>query len=404
MPDLPTLWIVSELYYPEMTSTGYYITTITEGLAREGRVRVICGQPNYSSKGILAPRSEVRNGVEIFRVASTRLNKNLIRNRVVNMATLAASTFWRGLRSFRAGDRTLVVTTPPVLPFSVAAAALLKGSAYTLLIHDAYPEQLIAVGALRPNSVPVRIIRFLNRWLYKHAAKIIVVGRDMKELIERNSTGLDIPIVNIPNWAETQLVRPQDRAANPLLADLGLLDKFVVLSAGNLGRPTDVATIADCAELMLGDTDVHFVFVGDGAKLPWLKEQVAKRGLTNVTLVGPLPREEQSIFLNACDVALITFVDGMLGAAVPSRMYNLLAAGKPIVAVVDDESEVSRVIREENVGRCAPGHDPAMLRTAILGLKARPDELEDMRHRARSAAESRYSPATAVAAYKEALT
>ncbi|HTH50668.1 MAG TPA: glycosyltransferase family 4 protein, partial [Pyrinomonadaceae bacterium] len=399
MPKTPCLWIVSELYYPEMTSTGYYLTTIAEGLSADRVVRVICGQPNYANRDLTAPKHDEHNGVEIFRVVGTRLDKNRIVNRLVNMLTFGTSVFASCLRRLRHGDHVMVVTTPPLLPFFVGVAALLKGSAYTLLIHDAYPEQLIAVGALRSDSLPARVVDFLNRWLYKHASKIVVVGRDMKELFEKKTAGLDVPVIYIPNWAELDAVQPTDRHKNPLLEKLGLMYKFVVISAGNLGRPTDVETLVECADSMREDADIHFLFVGNGARMPWLREQVQKRGLTNITLAGAMPREEQNVFLNACDAAVITFVDGMLGAAVPSRLYNLLAAGKPVIAVVDESSEVAQVITEENAGRVVRANDPVELKAAILAMKDAPDELRKMGANARAAAETKYSAQLAIESY-----
>src|SRR5438552_10172193 len=129
-----TLWVVTELYYPEETSTGYYLTRIAEGLSDVFDVRVLCGQPNYSSRGSRAPKHEIRKNVEIFRGAGTTLNKNVILFRLINIATLSATTFLRSLFRFRAGARVLVVTTPPSLPFIAAGAALFRGVSYTLLI------------------------------------------------------------------------------------------------------------------------------------------------------------------------------------------------------------------------------------------------------------------------------
>ncbi|MBV9240958.1 MAG: glycosyltransferase family 4 protein [Acidobacteria bacterium] len=399
----PRLWIVSELYYPEMTSTGYYVTTIAEGLASDREVKIICGQPNYSSRGTVAPKHEIRNGVEIFRVMSTRLDKNRVLNRVVNMITLGASTFWYALRRFNRGDHVMVVTTPPSLPFNTALAAMLKGSAYTLLVHDAYPEQLIAVGAVSARSPLVRSLHFANRWLYKHASKIIVVGRDMKALLEQKTHGLDIPVVCIPNWAELEQVRPESREGNLLLAKLGLEDKFVILSAGNIGRPTDIETVVNCADQLRAEPDIHFLFVGDGAKLPWLTAEVERRSLSNITFVGPMPREKQTVFLNACDIGLVTLVPGMLGAAVPSRLYNILAAEKPVLALADEGSEVATVIQEENVGWVDSSRDPRRLKELILMIVSQRQDLPAMGKRARAAAEAKYSPEIAIEAYRETL-
>src|SRR5688572_27378042 len=142
----PCLWVVTELYYPEETSTGYYLTRIAEGLTSKFEVKAISGQPNYSARGTRAPKHEFRNGVEIFRVAGTTLDKNVIVFRLINMFTLGFTTFLTALFKFRAGNRVLVVTNPPVMPFLMAAAALVRGAAYTLLVHDNYPEILIAAG------------------------------------------------------------------------------------------------------------------------------------------------------------------------------------------------------------------------------------------------------------------
>ena len=171
------LWVISELYYPEETSTGYYVTRIAEGLTDKFEVKAISGQPNYSARGVTAAKHQRHKGVEIFRVAGTRLDKNVIAFRLINMLTLSASVFWNALRRFAAGDRVLVVTNPPTMPFIVALASLFRGSVYTLLIHDNYPEILIAAKKMRASSFLAKVLAYFNRWLYKYAVKIIVVGQ-----------------------------------------------------------------------------------------------------------------------------------------------------------------------------------------------------------------------------------
>ncbi|HQU83944.1 MAG TPA: hypothetical protein PKY59_12490, partial [Pyrinomonadaceae bacterium] len=140
-----TLWVVTELYYPEETSTGYYLTRIAEGLTDDFDVKVLCGQPNYSARGVKAPSHEIHKNVEIFRAIGTTLDKNIIIFRLMNMLTLSLSIFFKAFFRFKSGDKVLVVTTPPSLPFITAFASLLKGSQYILLIHDNYPEILVAV-------------------------------------------------------------------------------------------------------------------------------------------------------------------------------------------------------------------------------------------------------------------
>lgn len=403
--DRKRLWVISELYYPEETSTGYYLTRIAEGLTNKFEVKAISGQPNYSARGTRAPKHEERNRVEIFRVAGTTLDKNVIIYRLLNMLTLSSSVFFSSLRRFRAGDRVLVVTNPPLVPFIVGLASQLRGSVYSLLIHDNYPEILIAAGKLKETSRFTQVLSYFNRWLYKHAAKIIVVGRDMDELMCRKTHGLDVPIAVIPNWAELETVSPASRSDNPLLVDLGLEDKFVVLYAGNMGPPNDIESTVDAARIFLDERDrrIQFLFIGAGIKKDWLLRQVARRELTNITVLDPKPRSEQSVFLNACDISLVSLVDKMLGVSMPSRTYNILAAGKPILAIAEPKSEVARVVEEENVGWTVPPNSPERLVQLLKHAIDKPDVLREMGERARRAAETKYSLEIAIGKYRAAL-
>lgn len=397
------LWVASEVYYPEEISTGYYLTSIAEGLAEDQETKVICGQPNYGARGTKAPKHEFRNGVEIFRAASTLLDKNVIAFRAINMLTLGVSVFFIALRRFRKGDRVLVVTAPPSLPFIIALAALIRGTGYTLLLHDCYPELLVATGKLKNNSFGVRIINYFNRWLYKHAEKMIVVGRDMKEMMLKKTAGLDIPIATIPNWADLETIRPCPKSENALLKSLNLQDKFVLMYAGNIGHPTDVESIIECAERLLDRPEFHFLFIGSGAKRGYVENQIASRDLKNVTYLGTRPRGEQVDFLNACDVALISLVGGTWGTAMPSRTYNILAAGKPILALTDEASELALVIAEEDVGHHTIPGNPDKLLALILEMHRNKSALSTMGERAYLAAKQKYSRAAAINRYREEL-
>jgi colanic acid biosynthesis glycosyl transferase WcaI len=399
----PRLWLISELYFPEVTSTGYYMTEIGSGLAENTQVKVICGQPNYFARDIRAPRREKYNGVDISRVAGTRFNKNIIALKLINMLSLGISIFFESLFSFRKGDKVLVVTTPPVLPFVAGIASLIRGTSYTLLIHDNYPEMVIAVGKTRSGSIFARSVEFANRWLFKHAAKIIVVGRDMQQLLLKKTAGLNIPIAIIPNWAEIDSVTPQSRESNELLKDCGIAEKFVFLYAGNMGRPNDIESLIKAADLLREETSLHFVFLGDGAKRRWLEQQIADLCLPNVTILPPQPREDQINFLNACDVGIVSLVSGMLGVSMPSRTYNLLAAGKPILAITETGSEIELVVSENDVGWIVPPDSPEKLADTIRTIYSSRTKLNEMGTRARLAAETEYGLQKALERYRKEL-
>jgi glycosyltransferase involved in cell wall biosynthesis len=396
------LWVVSEVYYPEVTSTGFYLTAIGEGLAEEFDVKVLCGQPNYFVRGTTAPKREIHNKAEIFRAAGTRLNKNVIAFRIINMLSLGLSMLYHQLRRFRRGDRVLVVTNPPNLPFVTALGSLIRGASYTLLIHDSYPETLIAVNKLKAKSLAVKAIDFLNRWLYKNARRIIVVGRDMQELVRNKAQGLDPRISVIPNWAELDDVQPRIKTENHLISELGLAKKLVFLHAGNIGHPTDVDTLLGCLEMMSDDDRFHFIFIGSGVKQRVIQDAI-DRGLKNLTLMEPRPRSEQIEFLNACDVGFVSLVEKMRGAAMPSKTYNIMAAGKPILALTDPLSELAMVIDEDKIGwHLSPGNS-GKLRAVLEDIYSSRAKLCEMGKKARKAAEEKYSYATAISKYAEDL-
>ncbi len=399
----PALWVITELYYPENNQTGYYMTGIAEGLAADFEVKVICGQPNYAAKGTRAPKKEFHKEVEITRVWGTTLDKNVIFFRLLNMLTLGASIFLKSLVKIKKGQKVLVVSAPPSLPFITACVALIRGACYNLIIQDKYPEILLAVGKTKPDSSFIKLLDKLNVRLYANAEKIVVVGRDMGELVEAQleSAGGKTSVEIVQNWASLEEIEPTPRDENELLKELGILDKFVFMYAGNMGHPQDLESIVRCAENLKDDERFHFLFLGSGVKKKWLEAERQKHGLKNTTILPSRPREEQKMFLNACDVGFVSLVKNMRGVAMPSRTYNLLAAGKPILALTEENSEVARVIEEERVGWIVSPSEPEKLLQTIYKIYDERSILDEIGKRARKAALEKYSVETTVKKYRK---
>jgi colanic acid biosynthesis glycosyl transferase WcaI len=396
------VWIVSELYYPEETSTGYIVTRIAEGLSPYYPTHALCSQPTYSARGISAPVREVCNGVVIRRCRATTLNKDVLLFRLVNLLTISLSMFFHAVGSFGKGDVVLVATNPPTLPFFIAVACRIRGAKCVLLVQDVYPESLVAAGLLDGRSFSVSFLNRLNLVLYGAMERISVVGRDMDALVRKKLVdGTSANIVIIRNWADADQIIPSPRERNELLKQLGLLGKFVAQYAGNIGRVHGIETLLKTAKILHGaDADMHFLFIGSGAKKKWLEDAVRENGLKNVTVLSNRPRCDQQNFLNACDVAITAFVPGMTGVGVPSRMYNIFSAGKPIIAAVEEDSELGLVVREENVGWIVPVNDAGKMADALMEAKSKPQLLAEMGMRARVIAENKYSFTSGIEAYR----
>jgi glycosyltransferase involved in cell wall biosynthesis len=396
------VWVVSELYYPEETSTGYYVTKIAEGLSRDFPTHALCAQPTYSARGISAPGREVYNGVVIRRCRATTLNKDILPFRIVNMLTISLSIFFRAMGSFKRGDVVLVATNPPILPFLIAVACRIRGAKCVLLVQDVYPESLVAAGLLDPHSLLVSVLNRLNLILYRSMERISVVGRDMEDLVRKKmADGTSTRIVIIRNWADVDQIVPSLREQNGLLKQLGLNGKFVAQFAGNIGRLQGIETLLETAKILRGvDNDIHFLFIGSGARKKWLEDAVKVNGLGNVTILPNRPRGDQQNFLNACDVAITAFVPRMTGVGVPSRMYNIFSAGKPIVAAVEEDSELGLVVREDDVGWIVPVNDAIKMAAALSEAKNNPGLLADMGMRARAIAVNKYAITKMIDAYR----
>ena len=226
----------------------------------------------------------------------------------------------------------------------------------------------------------------------------------MADLIDKKSHGLDIPILYIPNWAEVEEVKPVPREQNSLIRELDIEDKLIVLHAGNIGYPTDVETVIEVIKSLANDNRFHFVFIGSGVKRRELQDALDAFALQNLTLLEPRPRNEQVDFLNACDIGLVSLVPDMYGAAMPSKTYNIMAAGKPILALTDNDSELARVIDENQIGwHLEPGSADA-LRDVLNDIYDHREELVKMGGLARAEAERNYTLSLAISRYEEALT
>jgi colanic acid biosynthesis glycosyl transferase WcaI len=385
------LWILSEVYYPEETGTGYYITKIAEHLAKRQTVSALCSQPAYSRAGVKASRIEIHERVHIFRCPSLILNQRTILARLMRMLSITVSMFFMGLFRIRRGDAILAVTNPPSVPMLAAVLSFILHVPYSLVVHDVYPDILAACGLTSRKAISYKVLQKISRIVLIRAQEIFCIGRDMSEhLTEVRGTGTSNGIIMIPLWSDCEEIWPSPKESNPLLKKLGLTNKFILLYAGNMGHPHGIETIAAAIKNLESDEGIHFVFIGSGPKMRILNEMVVN-GSKNLTLLPPQPRSEQNEFLNACDISIMSLMPEMLGLAVPSRTYNLMAAAKPIIALVSASSEVAKALLEEKIGWVIePG---AVMQTVetIRNAKENRALVLEMGARARRVAETKYS-------------
>jgi glycosyltransferase involved in cell wall biosynthesis len=209
---------------------------------------------------------------------------------------------------------------------------------------------------------------WVNGKLYASSHAVVGLGRDMAALIEEKTKGCASVSV-ISNWGDVDKIEPSPKAENALLHELNLKEKFVVHYSGNHGRTHDLLSMVEAANVLKDEADIHFLFIGEGSGKAEAVARAQALQLNNVTFRSFVDRSELNTSLNASDVSVVAFKHGMAGISVPSRLYNLMAAGKPILAVVDEHSEVADVIREADLGVTVPPNSPKLLADQILFLR-----------------------------------
>lgn len=345
------LWIVSELFFPEETATGYYITEIAKFISNYQEVNIICGPISYEKLSELKSLEDnFPLNINIFRVNSLSLNKNYLFLRVIRFVSLTISLSFEIIKRTQKNDSVWLVTNPAFLVPFASVIAKLKKLHLTILVHDMFPENLIPIKLVSSKNIIYKFINYIFKKAYISADEIIVCGRDMAILM-KNKIGVKNynKVKVIENWADTDIVFPLEIKNNGFYENLDINDKIVFQFAGNIGRLQGLVflleIISECKNPLL-----HFAFIGEGAMKNKLKELVKNRKMTNVTFLNSLNRNKQNEFLNACDVGIVSLYDNMLGLGVPSKSYNLLAAGKPILYLGNKESEISLMVNEHNIG------------------------------------------------------
>ena len=349
MEDKKKFWIVSEVFYPDETATGFYLTGIAKHIAQYQDVNIICGSDTYEKKtNLIAQEKGLPENIYVHRIRPLSLDKNKLFSRILRFIYLTLALSYQILKRVKKNDKVWLVTNPAFLVPIAALFAKLKSFDLTVLVHDVFPENLVPINLFKSKNIIYRALKYIFDEAYASVNRIIVCGRDMELLFEQK-LGNNKKIVIIENWADVETVYPNLENQQSIYKDLGLKDKIVFQYAGNLGRLQGLeellVIIARCFNPKL-----HFVFIGEGALKNTLINKAKSLGLNNVSFLNSFNRNQQNIFLNACDVAIVSLYDTMLGLGVPSKSYNIMAAGKPILYLGNKDGEIGIVVKENEIG------------------------------------------------------
>ena len=380
------LLFVSQYFAPERGATSELLTGIANELARGGfTVGALAGQPSYFGATRISERIETE-GVVVNRVWSTQLDKNATLGRVLNSVTFSLSL----LASLLLGERgalAVAVTNPPLLLWVCYLANRLAGRRYVLLIHDVYPDIAVTLGVVRRGSLIETLWRVLNRLALSRAERVVVLGRDMQKVIAAQMPpARSDRLVLIANWADGKSIVPIARDTHPVFDEFDIRDRFVVQYSGNIGRFHEIDTILEAASELASESRFTFLFYGEGKQVGQVRAAAASASRS--VIHAPFqPREKLGLTLTGCDVGLVTLKEGLAGLAVPSKLYGILAAGKPVIVVGPSDCEAALLVTEMRCGAVVQPGDSIGLANLLRELREDPQRCKLYGDNARAAFE-----------------
>ncbi|MFG3591787.1 glycosyltransferase family 4 protein [Bradyrhizobium sp. RDI18] len=354
--------VVSQHYPPDPSTTAAIMAAISVRAAQEAEVLVLSGT---AGSAISAQAGKP----EVVEVKNWMPGKGALGRRAVAELLFTVRMFFVLLGRLRRGDVTLTVPAPFMLPYAFAAAAKLKGARSVLIMHDLYPDVLVMAGLLKPDSLLAKVMHALNAPMFRALDAVIIIGRDTEKLLLRYGGMTSDKIRFIPNWATlARGVRAID-PDNPYRRSLSA--RFVVGLSGNLGFTHDPVIVFEAARLLRDDKEIHFLLSGWGIGFDQLKAMQAEAKLPNVTLVDRVEEEQLEAFLSAADVWIIPYRRNVAGVSVPSRFYNLLAIGRPVILVSEADAEAALTVIEHDVGWVVePGNAGELAKTVSRAARA----------------------------------
>ena len=353
----PRVLVLNQYYWPGVEATAHLLAELCEALVEEFDVTVVTGMV----AGAEAAGRSTKDGVEVVRVGSTAYDRSRLSLRAANYLSYLGLSLWEGLRVERP-DVVLCMTDPPVIADLALVLARRFDVPLVVVSQDVFPEVAVALKRL-DNPVVVEVLRQATRLYLRRADRVVAIGDTMRErLVEKGAERERIVV--IPNWTDTSDLEPRPRD-NEWAREHGLTDKFVVMHSGNIGHAQDLDTLIRAATFLRDLENLRIVLIGGGARRDELKELAKLLEVEQVLFMGYQPRELLADSLSAADIHVIGLARGLSGYVVPSRLYGVLAVGRPVLAAAEADSETAKVVEQVGCGVVVPPGRPELLATAI---------------------------------------
>ena len=393
------LSIFTQFYPPDYAATGQLIEELAIQLGKLGiNVNIFTGQPGYAFRKESAPLKERLDKLFIRRSRTAILWNSRIRGKAINGLLFCLRSGLHLMKAAGRGDILLITTAPPFLQVLGYLANRCFGTPYVCLIYDLYPDVAVELNVVSTKNWLVQSWNWLNKKIWRQAQSIVVLSSTMKERVIAKCPEVKDKISVIHNWANPDWIMPLAKQDNWFAQQHDLVNKFTVMYSGNMGRCHEMDTIMTAAK-QLQNEDIQFVFIGGGAK----QQICVQQDLPNCRF---LPYQEKHVLphsLTACDLSLVSISSGMEGLVAPSKLYGILAAGRPVAAICEPHSYLKLLLSKANCGATFNNGDGTGLATFIRRLAQDRELALNMGTAGREYLESNFTPEIIALEYSKLL-
>ncbi len=398
----PKLLFLNRSYWPDVEATGQLLTELCEDLSSDFEVSVVAGKPNQLSNPETDFNwSDVRHhrDVKIHRIDHWQLSKRHMVTKGLNYLSFVRATRKR-LLTVPAPDVVIFETDPFLLPFEAARLQRRTGCRMVGYLQDIYPDVAVALGKV-PNNWIIRRLRESMFSVYRRCDRMIVLSEDMKRLLVEGGVGED-RIHIVPNWADTSQIKPV-RGDNVFRQRHQIGDHFLVMYSGNLGLTQRLEEFVEAARLLADEPRVLFAFVGQGSQKATLQSLVQSQRLNNVRFFDYQPKSELAHSLSAADLHLVPLTRELSQCLMPSKLYGILASGRPYLTNAVPESELHQLTIRHQVGLTVPPGNPVEIANVVRQASRNRESLVTMGANARKLAESQYSAESSMKQFRAVM-
>lgn len=344
------VFFLNRYVYPDHSATSQLLSDVAFHLAGAGREVILVGsRQRYDDASVRLPTRERVEGVEIVRVGGTRFGRASLPGRALDYLSYLLGAARVLLGRVSQADTVVMMTDPPLLGTLLGPLARWRGARCLHWLQDLFPEVAEVLLGRSWHGWRIAPLRWLRNRSLRRADRVVVISAAMRNRVER--CGVDLNrIALIENWTDDERIRPLAPAGNPLRGAWSLSGKFVVGYSGNLGRAHDWQTMFAVARALRHRDDICFLLVGDGRGMRQFAAAAAQEALPNVLMQPYQAREQLAVSLGVADLHWLSLLPGLDGLIFPSKLYGILAAGRPALLIGDPDDELASTLRDARAG------------------------------------------------------